>query len=96
MIPHAFGRSAEFAEDGASLVSVRRFASILFIAVVMVAGPGARIGHASCNLIPVATRQFPSTLGAVTSPVTAPGKSVELGITTCDSSAGFEPIASSS
>jgi 6-phosphogluconolactonase (cycloisomerase 2 family) len=52
----------------------------------------SRSVHAACNLIPVAERTYPSTLGAITSPITAPGKNVTLTITPCDSSQGFDPI----
>lgn len=48
---------------------------------------------AACNLVPVAKRQFASVLGGVGSPITAPTKLVDLTLTACDVSVGFEPIA---
>jgi 6-phosphogluconolactonase (cycloisomerase 2 family) len=50
--------------------------------------------RASCNLIPLALRQFGSSNGGLTSPITAPGQTVEIVVGSCDSSSGFEPVAS--
>jgi 6-phosphogluconolactonase (cycloisomerase 2 family) len=61
------------------------------VSAVLLGAP--QVVHAACNLIPAARSEFPSTLGSVKSPITAPAKTVELRLTPCDSSAGFEPVA---
>ena len=47
--------------------------------------------RAACNIIPPAEQVYPSTIGNLTSPVTTAGQPVELRLTGCDGSAGFDP-----
>lgn len=65
--------------------------SVLAIAIVAF---GVGDVAASCNLIPVAGRTYPSLSGRVNSPITAPGKTVRLSIDGCPGgSNGFAPVA---
>jgi 6-phosphogluconolactonase (cycloisomerase 2 family) len=80
-----------------SFIGVRRSCRVSCVVVTaaivlpfIAASPPA---DAACNLIPVAKRIYPSTLGGVASPITAPGKIVDVTLTACDVSAGFEPAA---
>lgn len=65
----------------------------LALGLTLLAGPPAPGVHAACNLIPPAEQAYPSTLGTVTSPITAAGKPVELRLSGCDASPGFHPTA---
>jgi len=49
--------------------------------------------HALCNIIPPAERVYPSTLGAVTSPIVAPGDQVTISLAACDGGTGFATSA---
>lgn len=81
-----------FRSDRSVRGPVALIASATVLAVVtLVLADDAR---ASCNLIPLALRQFGSSNGGLTSPITAPGQTVEIVVGGCDSSTGFEPVAS--
>src|SRR5262245_22891773 len=76
--------------DNAMTVCKRTFWHVA--GVVATLGIAVGQAHAACNLIPAAERIFPSTLGSVASPVTAPGKTVEILLNAaCDTaSPGFD------
>lgn len=72
-----------------ALPRVSRWLAVLLMSFVLL----PTSAEAGCNLIPIAEKQHPSTLGGVTDPITAPGRTVEIVVTPCDVSAGFEPVA---
>jgi len=67
----------------------RRHRSRALLALMAVEVLAARRASAMCNLIPPAERTFPSTLGAVVSPIAAPGDQIEIKLSQCDASPGF-------
>src|SRR5262245_60804913 len=69
---------------------LRRLALAVIAITVYTPAPHA---HAACNLIPAAARTFPSDRGSVTSPITAPGKVVEVTLGPCDPVTAFDPTA---
>ncbi len=67
---------------------------ILACAALVVSWPDE--GRAVCNLIPPAEKLFPSAMGAIDSPIAAPGDWVEIRLRPCDStSARFDPTPAS-
>ena len=76
--------------------AAKRFgAGALALTFLFAAPRSVSIAEAACNLIPVAKKGYPSALGSVDSPITAPGKIVNIRLGACDASAGFEETPAS-
>ncbi len=67
--------------------------TVLVLGTPWMSAPLLGDAHAGCNLIPPAERSYPSTVGSVVSPITIPGRTVELRLGPCDGSTGFDPVA---